>query len=355
MIGSKLNHTTAQQYSHSFASIIIDNFFSQQDGIRGQEIVNLTPVKQVNFFILKNLFTQWQEETKKLDSPFFDYASEEVKTALANMGNILSQHIYIKKDDFKPLLEVAVMETLELLYEPSSYYSNRPKQVIGNENAAADTKYFKIYKPIYETLIAASNLDQAAIEQIVSAAELSEEEFQENVSAFKTIQPIPANIINVETNNIVDVSPSLFDEIVDDEPQPVVEPVQVDESKVDEEIDVEEGISNLNAQFAEEDIQTLNQKYEEQLKEETIASKHEEESIESLSSSISINQRYMFVNDLFDGNEPDYLQAISEVDQSDSFDDSVEIMVSKYARKYNWDMNSDEVKGLLKIIFKRFR
>ena len=63
----------------------------------------------------------------------------------------------------------------------------------------------------------------------------------------------------------------------------------------------------------------------------------------------------MFTNELFGGNGEDFKEAIGYVEECITFDESVELLVQRYAKPYKWDMNSVEVKELLKVIFRKFR
>ena len=86
-----------------------------------------------------------------------------------------------------------------------------------------------------------------------------------------------------------------------------------------------------------------------------VISESHAEQVDNMMSAISVNHRYMFINELFDGEADIFTEAIGKIEKCSSFDDSVEILVQNYAKDYHWDMNSDEVKELLKIIFRRFR
>ena len=48
-------------------------------------------------------------------------------------------------------------------------------------------------------------------------------------------------------------------------------------------------------------------------------------------------------------------QAIMDIESWDSFYDAGEKLFQEYAKNLDWDMNSDEVKELLKVIFRKFR
>ncbi|MCV9388606.1 hypothetical protein [Reichenbachiella ulvae] len=398
MHGSKLNPQATSQYANTYSQKILDDFFQEKEGITGQEIISLTPIKQVNFFVLKVLFEEWQEETKKFKSPYFDYRNEEVNTALKTLVNTLSKHILIQKDDFHELLTRAVEQTLVWLYDPTAFLLEEAQKLEGKDickELKAESKYIKVYKDLYDSILnnleSGVSTDKAVVQSVMKnavgnykedPAEREEVETFFNavvpLDVFKTDEPIPAKVKpEPEVEAVTEEEDSFFDSL---EELPEIEQEEETKPEPKEDKPLSEGMNeqfepevaprkkteplakkiastnpsspNLNEQFAGEDIQTLNQRFEEK---ETIASQLESKPTEELTRSISINQRYMFVNDLFEGNEKDYEKALYQMETSKSFDASVELLVQSYAKKYTWDMNSDEVKELLKVIFKRFR
>lgn len=362
MHGSKLNQEATNTYSQSYAAKIAEDFFSQNDSISGQQIISITPVKQVNFFVLKVLFDEWQSEIKKFKSPYFDYKNEDVNQSLKAFINTLSKNIRIEKDHFQPLLEKAVASTLELLYEPAKYYSHELAKSTSSDKIRelkATSKYIKLHKTLFEALL--QKLDEVndlniAIQGALTKYHDANQEIEQTASLFE--KTLPLNVIEQQ-------------EIVEDLPMPEpleeleeIETPTPEESASQEEInnefepieeeELEPVTDNINQQY-KGDIKTLNQQYEEKEKSKTVAAALETKSLSNLKNNININQRYMFVNDLFEGNDKDYEVAMDEVEKCDSFDSSVELLVQNYAKKYAWDMNADEVKELLKVIFKRFR
>lgn len=361
MHGSKLNQEATSTYSQSYSAKIVEEFFSKNDAITGQQIISVTPIKQVNFFILKSLFDEWQEEIKKFKSPYFDYKNEDVNQSLKAFINTLSKHIKIEKEHFLPLMEKAVSASLELLYEPGSYFGKE----LSKSNAAdksrelkANGKYIKLHRGLFEDLIA--RVDQGdelntALQGAISNYEASSEEVEQTERLFSSTLEI--TVLNEEPKAEDLPMPEPLDELEE------MEMLSPEESSKQEEInqefepveDEDDGITDSINQQYKEDIKTLNQRYEEKEKAKTVAAALETKSLSNLKNNININQRYMFVNDLFDGNDKDYEVAMDQVEACDSFDSSVELLVQNYSRKYTWDMNSDEVKELLKVIFKRFR
>ncbi|MEP2026469.1 MAG: hypothetical protein ABJH98_18570 [Reichenbachiella sp.] len=361
MHGSKLNQEATNTYIQSYSAKIVKEFFSQNDSISGQQIISITPVKQVNFFVLKALFDEWQEEIKKFKSPYFDYKNEDVNQALKAFINTLSKNIQISKEHFSPLLEKAVMATLELLYDPASYFTQELSKTTSADKSKelkSSSKYIKIHKPLFDDLF--KKLERGddlnhAIQGALTSYTSSNQELEQTVELFNLT--LPLDVVDKKADAEELPMPEPLDELEEMEtisPEESASQEDINEEFKPVEEDLEDETHNVNQQY-KEDIKTLNQRYEEKEKAKTVATALESKSLSTLKNNININQRYMFVNDLFEGNDKDYEVAMNEVENCDSFDSSVELLVQNYAKKYTWDMNSDEVKELLKVIFKRFR
>ncbi len=76
---SKLNIEKIKSYSLDFADIVCRNFFKIKDKITGNEILSVTSSKQINLFVLKNLFYAWEKESDKLKSNYFNYEFKTVQ------------------------------------------------------------------------------------------------------------------------------------------------------------------------------------------------------------------------------------------------------------------------------------
>ncbi len=419
MTGNKLNQKAAESYSKSFSSIILENHFPTSNAITGQQILDITPVKQVNFYILKVLFLQWQEETKKFQSPFFDYSKPEVKEGLKSLINTLSKNILIKKEPFRPLLEKAVLDTITLMYNPTEFFirefSSLPN-VTRIQGFKGLSKYIKLRKNIYNKIVEKLDNDgnqvitndeiKTLVQFVVSQQTPENDDTDGEASLFSSIlpldvfekvkeeAPIPEIVEepiaeedlliepeeeNEEIGEIIIIEEEELDEINQEtneedggiliEKDDSVEIVEAEEDvseNMDEEFApivevktaptpiVAEKPTTVNEKFTEEK-HTINEKFENNQPKSSIAEVHETEKISEIQKNISVNQRYMFLNDLFNGDSSEYSNALEAVEKSNSFDESVELLVQNYSKKYEWDMNSDEVKELLKVIFKRFR
>jgi hypothetical protein len=79
---SAINNHYIKSYAETYADQIVQIFFETKDRIRGEEILELTNLKQINLFIIKRLMEQWKTETEKLKSPFFNYEDDAVRAKL---------------------------------------------------------------------------------------------------------------------------------------------------------------------------------------------------------------------------------------------------------------------------------
>jgi hypothetical protein len=76
--------------------------------------------------------------------------------------------------------------------------------------------------------------------------------------------------------------------------------------------------------------------------------------IENLKSAFGFNQRYLFINKLFQGNEIMFGEAIDKIDQSTNYDDSVNYLLDTYSEKFNWGDEESTVAELFGMIDRRF-
>ena len=86
----------------------------------------------------------------------------------------------------------------------------------------------------------------------------------------------------------------------------------------------------------------------------TVAETFTQAPIESVGRSISLNQKFRFINQLFNGNSSAYNQAIEEIDTLDNYGQALDLISYRYASQYLWDMGSDEVSELIEILKRRF-
>lgn len=425
----KLNEDFIDGYCEKFASKVTADFFKDgKEVITGKEILKVTPSKQVNFFVIKLLFRYWQEETKKLESPFFNYKHEEVRQAMIQFMNVLSQHIEINKEKFETLLNHAVKDTIYLAAMPQAYVEidldSRGVETIRDKSVEGTVKYLKIHKKEIQNFL--SDMKGLTIDDVV-------DELPEEFDDFDTTEAVNAEcellkgVLEISAEKIFSDDPEMdeFDEddlfepgeedLVEMRSKPKktapdaneesadIEMTAEDEAMEEEDIEDEAGAQEpaLEAETAVEPKAEETERQEEKIEEETIDTPSQEEEepkkemrtpvllededkeddfpeetinqqfenqeetvADHLENSkkeggilelISLNHRYMFIKELFRNDKHEFENALVELEDYNSFDESVEFLVQGYAKHNEWDMQSDEVKEFLKVLFRRFR
>lgn len=77
-----------------------------------------------------------------------------------------------------------------------------------------------------------------------------------------------------------------------------------------------------------------------------LADEIEHSAIRSLSDGIGINDKFLMIRDLFDGNSDEYERVIKELDAMESFDDCMIYIVENYS----WNPDSDGAKFIMKLL-----
>ena len=550
MIKEKLNPTFISQYKTVFSEQLIAQAFKEKEMLTGKEILNISPIKQLNLFIIKSLFERWQEEIKKIESPYFDYHAPEVKVMISKFMNVLSQNISVNAENLKPIIVKAVEDLIVLNFDPATYLDNeirkRPELLFKKKFIPQFAKYLVFHKslildfldvfeandPKHLKRFAIAFFEKHTLGEHQLVEQLSEILILEKQELFKVSQSIkknnernliirelsgehedledkveetihqmdsaedrsdpkdsvPPSEVVIEKNAPETESPSPHEvemastvqddpvaEMKEDPPSPenkdlVAHSTSSDQSPLDQpddkealseittdptddlpleesveevgpmeasssnestfsteeqdssknndyineelerstsdfsletdndvsmdkfqtldEIDTDNGIKdevddfpledpiievyknkktssstseNLNddlgyrkePELSKLDFETINEQFQSETK--TIADIHQEERITSILSNISINHQYMFVKELFGDSDEKFKATIIKIERLENFDAAVEHLIRNEAKEYQWDMNAEIVKELLKIIFRRFR
>ncbi len=393
----KLNEGFIDGYSEKFATMISSDFFQGgKSVISGKEILKVTPSKQVNFFVIKLLFRFWQKEIKKLESPFFNYKHAEVKQAMVQFMNVISQHIEIEQDRFELLLNHAVKDTIYLAAMPQVYVrldlDSRGVDKILEKAIGGTVKYLQIYKEeIFNFLTKMKGLtldelpdelpDEFDTTEVVGELckllnpilEISIEKIYakdsdiDNFDEKDLLEPDVEDLVNTPFKSIETVSDSGAQKEKVTSADEGMKEVNIEDETKDEPIvrtDDDQALPKRNIeppvlieQGKKEDEspeETINQQFENE--ESTLAEHHEENRrSNNILELISLNHRYMFIKELFKNDKNDFERALDELEIKNSFDESVKYLVQSYAKHNEWDMQSDEVKEFLKVLFRRFR
>jgi hypothetical protein len=200
----KISTKAINEYSQAYAAKLADQFFAKKQQISGVEILSLCDVKQVNLFVIQELMNIWTHETEKIKSPFFDYETSEVKAALIQFQNVLSNHISVGRTAFQPLLQSSIAKAIQVIIAPYDFYSETlesyGKGYLKTEVLRKELKYLKINKAPLENLLAkledrkseliTGNEAFALLDHILEEVNFTPEDLDQYVSQFSKLLPL---------------------------------------------------------------------------------------------------------------------------------------------------------------------
>lgn len=350
-MNNNLDLSKVQSYSTALSSKLCNGYFSGDGVISGEEILQFSPVQQINLYIIKGLFEQWKDEFQKLESPYFNYQSEEVKEALSSFMNTLSKNIAVAKKDFLPLTQKAIYDTLLICISPEHYFEGEflDEKIYSKESLHEKLKYTKIRPALLE------NFDSYLLSLNTSKISGSElKSFMSSVSSFTSEDEEAAQ-------QLLDHVSALLQFEVKDFILPSFSPEAIAANKPFGEVKTAPEVTAKAIEKTKEVIQTKNTDQQltinDSLKanpETSIADRFSKTKIEDLKSSIPLNLKFLFINILFDGNSVDYAHALSQVEESESFDKATQLLNTNFGSKYNWTLHQEEKDEFLKIIERKF-
>jgi hypothetical protein len=388
---NKFNSANIQKIAKSYADRITDEYFKDHTNIDGSEIIKLTETKQLNLFIVKTLFEKWRSEISNLKSPYFNFEAPEVKQSLSEFMNVLSRNILIKKENFQSLLTKATEDTLLIFTNPKAYFEkefkNMPNMKLEPEWIQENGKFFICYANALRELSAKMFgegiyiSDATAIlgESITATGiENHDEDIKSilKVAGEKIIEDEP-EIVKIEAVEKKDPNQSFFDSIEAykhdkvDEESPVAAVQAMVENVVPKYVEeVAQPSMRLQAQivdepvveeFAERRIEhlqkdnlTINDIHQKNAEQNSLSEFHSNKKSESIKSTISLNQKYLFINNLFDGDGDLFEKVLVELENAPSLVAAKENVLSTYSSRYRWNLTSPEVEEFYDILKRRY-
>jgi hypothetical protein len=300
-------------YSETYADKLADSFFQQKQYITGPEILTLSPVQQVNYFAVAELFKAWKSEVEKLRSPYFDYSHPDVQELFNRFMNVLSRHIRVEKHHFLPLLTGAVRSALLVIFSPYDYFSavvSGKDNVLHREVFRDELKYLKVNKAPLEHLLQkmdemklnqmSGNQAFALLDQILEEVNFTPADVEPFIEQFsQTVKLDPA---------------SLYHRVPSPQPQSESSP-PAGENK----------------------------------SRPTVADNFRK--IYSIRDTLTINQKFMFTKVLFNGDFELFSKIVDDLDRKDNLNGAL-----KYLEPYLslWDPESEEYQEFMELLSQRF-
>ena len=142
-------------------SIYISNYLNKLEKdlenkiLKGNDILELTTSKQLNLFILKNIYDNWILNFEKNKSNFFDYESDDILDKVNSLQNTLSNHIHIKFEDLRILVKKSIIDLVKYMYDAKVFIKNdlNNDKILSNLNLDRRSKFYIENKGVFKSLI----------------------------------------------------------------------------------------------------------------------------------------------------------------------------------------------------------
>lgn len=323
--------------------------------------------------------------------------------------NTLSRHISIAETEMKPLFQRAVQDSLHLLFSPISFLEKVLRPTLGKPDKIAEVlRYIKINQPYAKEAKGILNrqevTDENWIENLQRALlELEKEDKLKpdapaaSLQQFSQVLPLtPSEILRdeemtqeneAETDFFSSITGSLEEEEETEAPEPQPTPARPTEHErintdtehahrhgvfkfrqVDPDLSL--GTSDLRItepKVDENQQKTLNDRLRQNSDQKplnkalaappekpSIAASHARKKASNIRSTITLNQRFMFTNELFNGDTQAFNQALDQLDSYHSYVEAYQYTMRHYARQYNWEEDSEASQEFLQILQSRY-
>ena len=334
----KLKHDSIDVFSKEISTAICDKFFQMNNKIDGNQLISITGSEQTNLLLVKLLFEKWQLEMDNLKSPYFDFEKEEIKTALSVFMKTLSKHIHVRRKDFEPLLTNAISSSVILHFDSSDFYENRLVIDLDNDVSISGLlelkKYLKFNSSPFFGAIKGLDRDEVTKKKLVKSIK----------EAYSNADLETVGVEDyLESLNAKDQIETLFEE----------EKVGMELEEVVEESPVEGNSKPAKTKVVANDDEmalAINEKFGGASK--TLADELHDKTKKDIESSLNLNEKFMFINNLFGGDKEDFKSALIDLEASDDLEEAKSKVWKQYGS--DWDFEGEEVEAFIEVLERRF-
>ena len=390
-MNDKYSLAKCAQYGRRLAARLCEQHFGAEPAavLDGPAVLKFTAIRQVNLLVVHQLMAQWQSETARLRSPYFDFEAGPVRDALGQFMNTLSRHIRLDRATFEPLLAVAAADTLGIVADPTGTFqrlflagAEAPSLVALHDNL----RYLEVDNAFYKGFInglpvgAQPSRDslQQRFELYHAANYKAHQPMQRLVSEMSALLPLTAADL-LEDGPVSTLAPGSNPAtpapVSSSIPAPVAPAVPVTRPVVEASVSPIPELSPTayKPPIPSPDMGTAVEAPPVPLHEKlkagqpmlaladalraSIAPATQAErgpKVETLREAISINQRFSFINELFNGENMDYHAAIQHLDAQTTADLARTHVTEVLAQRYDWNRKEEHVNKLLKLIERKF-
>ena len=155
----------------------------------------------------------------------------------------------------------------------------------------------------------------------------------------------------IENTSIGDKSESKTEDLDEETPDNQTNLLDAIEEHV-EEFDVEDGANHLIEKPNLDNSTSINDTFASEAPEKTVADKLRQQPIKDLKSAIGLNQKFLFMNDLFEGENEKFNDAINKINSFKTLQEALEFIDSEISSA--WDKENSSVVNFMDLVERRF-
>ncbi|HEX8545348.1 MAG TPA: hypothetical protein VF691_00225 [Cytophagaceae bacterium] len=334
-MNSQLDISKFKELSETLSKELLDKVINGRRILSGDEIISFSDNPALNYLIIREIFQQWNKETAKLSSPYFDYNHPVVKKAMVDFLNSLSSHISIKIEDFILLLQKATFNYVILTAYPRGILEVLyPEQTtIKLQEIEADRKFIKVNRFLFEELMLSMKRSEKVSMPLPQCQELLENILQNQKDKLETNEELLGRV------------------------RAIAKPIDQEETNLKfpqtHIISPEENAEDTHKEAVKQSSVILNDTLA-QSSDNTLIDKLSKSRIQSIREEITLIKKFLFLNELFKGNNEDYLKAIDIADNASSYDGAIAKLREEFENKYSWSNESEARLEFLDILRRKY-
>ena len=179
------------------------------------------------------------------------------------------------------------------------------------------------------------------------------------VSEIPMVEPVVQKEVELEVEVANEISPVVIEEKIQES--------ETDPTEIESEVLLPPGIeikdetkqpdrSTADADlFSVSEIKSVVDVISETVQNESIADKIQKQTkVDNLKNAIGINEKFFFINELFDGNLNEYNTAIDSLDKFDLLEESMSFL-DEFSKKHNWGDKPDAFEQLKQFVDRKFK
>ncbi len=261
-------------------------------------------------------------------------SSLEKRTNQLESGNLNSEELGKMLEDARNLYErVTVLQYLafekDVKGEEKPVKKAAPKPKVEEPKVTQGSFMLNFGSPEEE-------VEEEAVEE-----QLEDEALKNQTNLLDAIEEeVESQAMEQEVEEVVEETPKMEEVIEEPKPEVIQQAPEVKE-------EVKETV-------AEEQSQSINDKFATNTEKPTLAERLSKKPIEDLTKAIAVNQKFLFMNDLFEGENTLYKEALETLNNFMSFSEASEYMFNELRTRFDWDMESKSVQTFASLVERRY-